>query len=140
MKYREVWRQERDGHHDVEINRPEAGRTMEREPFILVPARGYADKTIRVTIEEAVDEQARKGLLAYGGAEARRIHDAAFPHAPLEPGRNIRITMEEEVSACCEKWRTARILNVEFCSLGGKRDSALFVRCPECGEPLRETA
>jgi hypothetical protein len=90
-----------------------------------------------VTIEEAVDEQARKGLLAYGDAEARRIHDAAFPHAPLEPGRNIRITMEEEVSACCERWRG------DWLNLCGTLPSGARVThgikcsfCPECGKRL----
>jgi hypothetical protein len=96
----------------------------------------------RVTIEEAVDEQARKGLLAYGGAEARRIHDAAFPHAPLEPGRNIRITMEEEVNAkeCCEKWRRRQVLVAwwDFVDEREKREYIALPLCPECGEPLRE--
>jgi hypothetical protein len=40
--------------------------------------------------------------LRFAGPEARRIHDAAFPHAPLAPGKEIRITFEEEVSECCE--------------------------------------
>jgi hypothetical protein len=91
--------------------------------------------------EEAVDEQARKGLLAWGGAEARRIHDAAFPHSPLEPGRNIRITMEEEVNECCEKWRGASIWrnsvstcgSTSACSSVGPTYPAF---CPECGKRL----
>jgi len=70
-----------------------------------------------------------KETLRYGGPEARRIHDAAFPHAPLEPGRNIRIRMEEEVSECCEKWRgkyvvptdSLEIERVRFCPTCGKR-------------------
>lgn len=90
----------------------------------------------RVTIEEAVDEQARNGLLAYGGAEARRIHDAAFPHAPLEPGRNIRITMEEEVSECCEKWHGLRNVYrpTDFFDPLLADYAAKF--CPECGKRL----
>jgi hypothetical protein len=92
-------------------------------------------------------EAARKVLLAYGGAEARRIHDAAFPHAPLEPGRNIRITMEEEVKECCEKWRRltagnddrrdgSRWLRVKYdqSCVAGLYGPVVF--CPECRKPL----
>jgi hypothetical protein len=73
-------------------------------------------------------------MLRYGGPEARRIHDAAFPHAPLEPGRNIRIAMEEEVSECCERWRQA------LCFAGGhgRWDKLIgpVIYCPTCREKL----
>jgi len=86
-------------------------------------------------------------MLSYGGPEARRIHDAAFPHAPLEPGRNIRIRVEEEVSACCEKWRGACGLTAyksrevsEGLATWLQRETVTGTAkfCPECGEPLQQ--
>jgi hypothetical protein len=79
--------------------------------------------------------------LRYGGQEARRIHDAAFPHAPLEPGRNIRIRMEEEVSECCEKWRGAQIWRSSFSTCGSTSACSSVgpcypAFCPECGSKL----
>jgi len=100
-------------------------------------AMGVLGKQVRVTVEAAVDER-RTGwreLLSFGGPEARRIHDAAFPKSPLAPDRNIRITIEEEISGCCEKWRGAYIYaystdsSMSSCSL-----APTF--CPECGKKL----
>ena len=64
--------------------------------------------------------------MSFAGPEARRIHRAAFPCVPLDPDKNIRITFEEEVFECCERWR-------------GHRDTAcnpLYNFCPECGKKL----
>ncbi len=79
--------------------------------------------------------------LRFAGPEARRIHDAAFPHSPLPPGKEIRITVEEEVNECCDRWRTACIGNdnQRDCSrwlqlYGGGRYKIIF--CPECGRKL----
>jgi len=110
--------------------------------FLAVPITGLVGKHIRVTVEEEVFECYEKWreMLTYGGTEARRIHDAAFPHAPLEAGRNIRIRMEEEVFECCEKWRgmyiyaksDARIL------LPSATHSDMRIQfCPECGRLLK---
>jgi len=86
--------------------------------------------------------------LRCGGVEARRIHDVAFPHAPLEPGRNIRITIDEEVSECCERWRGAsmwRSSSVTVATSSPVFPSASSVctsgpmhptYCPECGRKL----
>ena len=63
-------------------------------------------------------------MVSYGGPEARRIHDAAFPKSPLEPGRNIRIMMEEEVKDCC-------------CFTNGAVFLGKPIRyCPECGKAV----
>jgi hypothetical protein len=73
--------------------------------------------------------------LRYGGPEARRIHDAAFPHAPLDPDTDLRITFEECVSECCKRWRGPKnVYEVEgMCPLLHSFRAAF---CPECGRKL----
>ena len=73
--------------------------------------------------------------LRYDGPEARRIHNAAFPHAPLPPDKEIRITYEEYISECCEKWRGLRNVYrpTDFDPILADY-AAKF--CPECGNKL----
>lgn len=46
-------------------------------------------------------------------------------------GKHIRVTVEEEVSECCEKWRGHR-----SCEYGTGAQQAVFKFCPECGGKL----
>jgi hypothetical protein len=56
-------------------------------------------------------------------------------------GRHIRVTVEEEVGECCEKWRGASTWrntvstfgSTSACSLTGPTYPAF---CPECGRKL----
>jgi hypothetical protein len=134
MEWRQVYRTEHEVKMDDYVN-----------GVLGVPAIGLVGKHIRVMIEEAVDELSTvpvwRETLRYGGQEARRIHDAAFPHAPLEPGRNIRIRIEEEVYECCEKWRGADVWRMSTSYSGTSTSKSVSdpihpTFCPECGSKL----
>jgi hypothetical protein len=47
-------------------------------------------------------------------------------------GKHIRVTVEEEVSECCEKWRGHSIP----CPSGGWLAPGWAKFCPECGRKL----
>jgi len=140
VKWKIATQYERECHSDVVVS--DKGW---RGGAMLVGIGALRGKQIRITVEEAVDdprpETAWREMLSYGGPEARRIHDAAFPHAPLEPGRNIRIRMEEEVSECCENWRSCVIVgcrefDTQTLQAKGPTRSGHATYCPDCGGKL----
>ncbi|MFA5053821.1 MAG: hypothetical protein WC565_07170 [Parcubacteria group bacterium] len=82
--------------------------------------------------------------LRYGGDEARRIYAAAFPHAPLDPDKNFRITFEVEVNDCCEKCQGQKLyIQQGMIEIGGDNschdafiDLGIPKFCPRCGRKL----
>jgi hypothetical protein len=56
-------------------------------------------------------------------------------------GKHVRVTVEEEVSECCERWRGASvwrsIVTTEGTTSACSSDGPYYPRfCPECGRPL----
>ena len=52
-----------------------------------------------------------------------------WPIFPELDGKAVRVTVEEEVNECCEKWR-----GHYSCALADK--GCVFAFCPECGRKL----
>ena len=50
-------------------------------------------------------------------------------------GRRVRITVEIEVSECCEKWRVVSTCRPGVCTILGEDIGAVRF-CPECGKKL----
>lgn len=62
--------------------------------------------------------------------------DAPFVVGPSHSGGLISVTVEEDVSECCEKWR-----GKELAALGAEGAITVLVHtypihCPECGKRL----
>jgi hypothetical protein len=62
------------------------------------------------------------------------IDGSALPLASMGVlGKRIRVTVEEEVSECCEKWRGGVTLGKMAAAWDWKTEAKF---CPECGRKL----
>lgn len=81
----------------------------------------------------------------FDGAEATRIVSSAFCAFPeaSDVGKRFRVTVEEEVNECCEKWR-GRVASADAKVASTINGGFLYTEvhscrptfCPECGRRL----
>jgi hypothetical protein len=82
--------------------------------------------------EEHVDVRPH---LYYDGTSTPAVYFLAVPIEGLV-GKHIRVTVEEEVSECCEKWRGADAIAREWTSTASMSWTVRAKFCPECGRRL----